>query len=84
MFLNLFTTFYASVLQAYKAFFIAGMLSLGLAALKLTFGAGIVFYAPQIEYAYVLLVVLSIFGIFIGNRLLSFKQKKCFKYTDRI
>lgn len=78
VFLNLFTTFYASVLQAYKAFFIAGMFSLGLAALKLAFGAGIVFYAPQIEYVYVLLVLLSIFGIFIGNRLLSFKQKSVF------
>lgn len=73
--LNLFTTFYTSVLQAYKAFFIAGMFSLSLAVLKLIFGTGLVLYLPNIEWIYGLIVALSLLGSFAGSKLLLFQQK---------
>jgi len=73
--LNLFTTFYTSVLQAYKAFFIAGMFSLTFALLKLFFGTGLVLYISKIEWIYGLIIVLSVLGSFAGSKLLLFKQK---------
>jgi O-antigen/teichoic acid export membrane protein len=73
--LNLFTTFYTSALQAYKAFFIAGILSLGVSILKIAFGTAIVFYSPKIDWIYALIVILSLLGNFVGSKLLLFKHK---------
>lgn len=80
--LNLFSTVYFSVLQAYKAFFIAGLFSLILAFIKLFLGGGVVFFFSQLEYLYVTLVILNVIMVIIGHKLLLFKQKMVIKVID--
>jgi len=73
--LSIFNTFYSSVLQAYKSFFMAGSLAITLALLKLFLGSGVMLLELSLEYVYISLISLSVVGIILGAILIRFKRK---------
>lgn len=72
--INIFFTFYSSVLQAYKTFFLLGVFALSMALVKVTVGAGIVFTIGSLDMLYIFLFVLTVTSVLIGSKLLRHKQ----------
>lgn len=77
--LNLFTVLYSSILQAYKAFLIAGLFALAAAVLKVLFGIVVVFMSSRLELLYVLLLSLNVLTVIIGSKLIFFRKKALVK-----
>jgi len=72
--LNMFSILYSATIQAYKSFLIAGLFALSMAVLKIIGGLTVIRISPGLLTLYILLISLNLLSIFIGSKLLSYKQ----------
>lgn len=72
--LQLFVVFYSSVLQAKKAFIIAGSISVSVAVLKLAVGSGILTLMPSIEAIYGMLLLVGLITVSLSKWKLQLNQ----------
>lgn len=75
LFLNVYSIFYSATIQAYKKFLIAGLFPLSIAIFKIVSGFFIINSYPTLLSLYLFLILVNIFTIYIGSRLLRYKQK---------